>query len=284
MTEATNDQQQPVETPEQRDERLAAAYRAQFPDRQDENVDDKVDDDKKPQRPAHIPEKFWDAEKGEVNVEALAKSYSELEKQKAKPAAEDDANLTPEEKAAKEEESAKAGEAAAEFSKYRDSMTAKIVAGEDFTDADYAPAEKLGLTREDVDTFRAGLEAIGTLQKQSVYGEVGGQEKYEGMIEWARAEYTPDEVRAYDRDIHSSDPAVRLNAVRGLSARYALANGKSGKDVTSKGGKGAGEGYMSKAEMVADMRDPKYAKDPAFRQKVADKVAAARAAGRDLRV
>lgn len=31
-------------------------------------------------RPEHIPEKFWDADKGEPRVEALARSYAELEK------------------------------------------------------------------------------------------------------------------------------------------------------------------------------------------------------------
>ncbi|MBR0682751.1 hypothetical protein GXW74_19825 [Roseomonas eburnea] len=34
----------------------------------------------KPQRPDYLPEKFWDAEKGEPRIEGLAKSYSELEK------------------------------------------------------------------------------------------------------------------------------------------------------------------------------------------------------------
>ena len=39
----------------------------------------------KVERPAHIPEKFWNAEKGEVNVEAMAKSYAELEASRSKP-------------------------------------------------------------------------------------------------------------------------------------------------------------------------------------------------------
>jgi len=36
------------------------------------------------ERPDHIPEKFWDTEAGEVNVEAMAKSYSELERVQSK--------------------------------------------------------------------------------------------------------------------------------------------------------------------------------------------------------
>lgn len=38
-----------------------------------------------PERPDYIPEKFWDAEKGEVRVDGLAKSYAELEKNRVNP-------------------------------------------------------------------------------------------------------------------------------------------------------------------------------------------------------
>ena len=31
-------------------------------------------------RPEHIPEKFWNAETGETNIDDLAKSYNNLEK------------------------------------------------------------------------------------------------------------------------------------------------------------------------------------------------------------
>ncbi|MCX7371390.1 MAG: hypothetical protein NTW56_02950 [Alphaproteobacteria bacterium] len=37
-------------------------------------------DTDKPGRPAEIPEKFWDAERGELRVDALVKSYRELER------------------------------------------------------------------------------------------------------------------------------------------------------------------------------------------------------------
>jgi hypothetical protein len=34
----------------------------------------------KPERPEDVPEKFWDAEQGALRVDALLKSYRELEK------------------------------------------------------------------------------------------------------------------------------------------------------------------------------------------------------------
>lgn len=55
----------------------------------------------KPTRPDHIPEKFWDAEKGEVRAEALAKSYTELERKQGQgnkaPAKVEDYKLEPSE-------------------------------------------------------------------------------------------------------------------------------------------------------------------------------------------
>ena len=276
------------ETPEARDARMAALYRSQLGEGH-EGDDANVGDDK-PQRPANLPEKFWDAEKGEPRLDALVKSYVELERAKAKPAEaapEDDANLTDEQKTAKAEAEKEARATLGlpsieEFSSLRDKLTAKMVAGEEFTDDDYKPWAKVGITREDVDTYKAGLEALGTLHKQAVFKEAGGEETYRAMIEWGRSTYSAEEIAAYDRDVHSNDPAVSQNAVRGLVARYQVANGRSGIDVTKNGAGASGEAYHSKAEMVADMRDPKYAKDSAFRAKVASKIAAARAAGIDL--
>jgi hypothetical protein len=46
-----------------------------------------TDADKKPPRPEEIPEKFWDAERGEVRVDALIKSYRELERAMSRRAA-----------------------------------------------------------------------------------------------------------------------------------------------------------------------------------------------------
>jgi hypothetical protein len=48
----------------------------------------------KAQRPDNVPEKFWDAEKGVVNTEALLKSYGELERAKSKPGLADPSQTT----------------------------------------------------------------------------------------------------------------------------------------------------------------------------------------------
>lgn len=49
-------------------------------DGDDDDKDKKGDDDKKAERPDFIKEKFWDPEKGEPRLEAMAKAYDDLEK------------------------------------------------------------------------------------------------------------------------------------------------------------------------------------------------------------
>lgn len=257
------------QTQEEKDAASAAKFRAQATT--ESTTTEETGADEKPIRPDNVPEKFWDAEKGEVRVEELLKSYTEIEKAKgAKPEGEQNAPAP------------ETAEALAEFTKLREDVTAQLVAGQAISDDQYASFEKRGLNRDDVDAFIAGQEALGQLAALKVKNEAGGDEAYKGMIEWARSAYTPAEIAAYDKDVHSNDEAVRLNAVRGLKARYATSNGRDGRSVTHNSGAGVTEGFKSKAEMVAAMRDPKYQKDATFRAEVARKVAGASANGVDL--
>lgn len=286
---------------EQRDQQNAEKYRAQFSksedggdkdaqlggkDKEGEDGKSKPDklgiNDEKPQRPSHIPEKFWDAEKGEVRVEELAKSYAELEKSRGKPAAKDGEG---------DDEGEGEGDAAdpiaavaAEIATHREKLTEKLLAGTALEDGDYAPFEKVGFSRDDIDAFIAGQQALGERAERIIHEEVGGKEKYEAMIEWARTAYSKEDIEVYNQDVYSNDEKVRKAAARGLAARYAQANGRDGKSVTGKGGKGGADGYRSKAEMTKDMQDPRYKNDPAFRAEVTRKVQAAVASGVNLRL
>lgn len=232
-----------------------------------------------PERPEHIPEKFWDAEKGEVRVDDLAKSYAELEKGKSKPKTEMGEKPT---------EPPKAPDAApSDMEAHRAKMSEKMARGEAFDDADYAPFEKAGLTREAIDEIAGILaqaaQAQATVDAQAIFAIAGGEDKYAAMIEWGRSNFSAEEIAAFDAALGST-PANRDAAVKGLQARYQLALGAEGtRDVTEKGGKGgSGARFESKAEMVAAMQDPRYAKDSAYRAEVAAKVENSRKAGVNL--
>lgn len=282
-------------TQEQKDAASAAKYRAQAKPTaggaDGASVEGEQNKGTPPARPDHIPEKFWDSEKGAVRVEELAKSYAELEKSRAKPGAKPKEGGEGEEGEGGDEGEGEGGDKpldlaalSATIATHREAMTDKLVAGKPLDESDYKPFEDIGFSRDDVDAFVEGQKALGQLARAEVFKETGGEEAYKDMIAWARETYNDDEVAVYDRDINSGDPAVRLNAARGLAARYAQANGKDGKSVTRKGSERGAEMYRSKAEMVKDMSSPEYAKDSAFRERVAQKVRASYAAGVDLRM
>lgn len=228
----------------------------------------------KPQRPEHIPEKFWNAEKGEADFEAMAKSYAELEKKLGEKPAEKKEGEKP------NGQTAETGEPAA----LREKANAEFAEKGDLSPETYAEYEKLGVTREQITAYIEGQKAVVTLRQQEAYGLAGGEEAYKAMIGWAKSALNQAEIEAYDRDVFSADAAVRTNAIKGLTARYEAENGKEGQLLGGTGTQGVGDHFKSKAEMVKAMSDPQYKKDAAYRAQVAQKTANALKAGINLGV
>ena len=65
--------------------------------------------------------------------------------------------------------------------------------------------------------------------------------------------------------------AIQL-AVSGLKAEYDNANGVEGRMVTGKAPQNSGDVFRSQQELVAAMNDPRYDRDPAYRQDVIQKL------------
>lgn len=229
----------------------------------------------KPQRPEHIPEKFWNAEKGEADYEAMAKSYAELEKKLGE---------KPPEKKEGEKKDAKITEGG-EPAALREKANTEFAEKGELSPETYAEYEKYGITREQIDGYIEGQKAIVATRQREAFDAVGGEDAYKAMIGWARTALTPAEVEAYDRAVLASgDAAVRTNAIKGLAARYEAENGKDGKLQGGTGNAGVGDHFKSKAEMVKAMSDPQYKKDAAYRAQVAQKTANALKAGINLGV
>jgi len=273
----------------------------------------------KPQRPAHIPEKFWNAEKGEVNTEAMAKSYTELEASRNKPAATPpldmgkavDALLAANAKyAAATDDVAKAA-AKVEADAARKALvewkpaavepevqvTPKLEAAMAAAATDFAAKgeigeeslkalEAAGITREYAISYANGLKAQAKVVEMEVYGEAGGKDEYTKMSEWCAANWTPEQIAAHNAAVTSQDMASTLGAVKTMRTAYLAAQGKSGERVEQTGGSGAAttvEQYNSKEEVKTDMNDPLYLKgDKAFHAKVERKLAASMKAGVNL--
>ena len=125
-------------------------------------------------------------------------------------------------------------------------------------------------TLEDV-PVQEGRE-LNDQEVSSIYNSVGGEKQYQQMTAWAAENLDADTVQAFDNVIESGNVAAINLALRGLQSQYNDNVGYENNMIQGKPAQ-AGNGYRSQAEVVRDMNDPRYDRDPAYRQEVMDKLA-----------
>ena len=101
---------------------------------------------------------------------------------------------------------------------------------------------------------------------------VGGEEQYADMLTWAQDTLAPQEVQMFDAVMERGDPLAAFFAIRALSYRYEDSLGRDGQMITGTAPRGDGSQFNSQAEVVEAMSDPRYDRDPAFRQKIMKKL------------
>jgi len=101
---------------------------------------------------------------------------------------------------------------------------------------------------------------------------VGGDKEYDSMIEWAKSNLNDNEINMFDEVLGRADPYSCFFAVRTLANRYLEATGQEGELLTGKPASNKQDTYRSQAEVVRAMTDPRYEKDPAYRQDIYDKL------------
>lgn len=203
------------------------------------------------ERPEWLPEKFDSAE-------ALAEAYAALEAKQSAPA-----------------EEAEADEATPESSEGFDlqSYSDKYFETGGLEDADFEALEAQGLSRDIVQQYIDGIEAMQAVQKETMLSHVGGEEVYNDMIEWASDNYSDAEIDGFNSIINGGDVNATRMAIEALKSRYD-ASGVNSEPTRSVSGDvaGAPSAYRSVNEMMADMQDPRYHADPAFRADVQQKL------------
>lgn len=221
-----------------------------------------------PARPSWLPDKF-------ATPEDMAKAYGELEtKQGGKPAdvpaPELNADGTP--KVAPE---APADEAAKELASkgldlavFSDEFSQKGELGPD----SYEKLEKAGYPKAIVDQYIEGQKALAANYETEVKSAAGGADKFAEVSTWAAANLPVSEIEAYNRAIDSKDMETAKLAVAGITAKYSAANPPEGNLLGGRTSSVSGDSYGSTAEITKDMANPEYARDPAFRKKVMDKI------------
>lgn len=219
------------------------------------------------ERPDWLPEKF-------NSVEDLANAYSQLEKRMGQ-GEEEDAEI--EDIQEEEIEELPDGgdveqvldSVGLDFDVFQQEYNER---GELSADA-YEALEEAGFPRSLVDNYIQGQEALSGSFTSEMQDIVGGEEAYAQMTAWASDNLPSDEIDAFNATMETGDPALSRFAIQGMFARYRSEGGGSeptlvqGENMPVSGGK-----FDSAAELTAAMRDPRYAKDPAYRSAVAQKL------------
>lgn len=216
------------------------------------------------ERPEWLPEKFKSAED-------MAKAYSELEKKMSQPKDEtpkDEQDTAPEAADANQVKDA-LDNVGIDFNSLQDEYNAEG----GLTDASYKELEQKGFSRDLVDSWIKGQEALAQDLTQSIYSSVGGEEQYGELMSWASQNLPPNEIDAFNRTVDSGDIATTKLAVQGLQARYRSEVGTEPKLLKGESASSSSGAFQSAAELTAAMRDPRYHSDPAYRRSVAEKLA-----------
>lgn len=129
-----------------------------------------------------------------------------------------------------------------------------------------------GIPKETVDNYIAGQQAIVTQAQTQLQAIAGGEDGYNQMIVWASENLSEGEKNAFNTSLSDTNQAEF--AIKGLYAQYKSTLGPNLVKPGETAPQGT-RGYQSKAEMTADMHNPKYKSDPAFRAMVSRKIAQA---------
>jgi hypothetical protein len=221
-------------------------------------------------KPDGLPEKF-------NSVEDLAKSYSELEKKLGGQSKE---AIDPVSKATQKTEASKldgkleiAEQAVADAGLDMSSLQKEYSEKGELDVKSYEALEKVGISKQYVDNYIAGQEAIANQQAVEIKETVGGDEIYQDMVDWASKNMTDGEKQAYNKAVNSGDMDTVKLAVNALKGQFERANGIEPTLVTGKAQPTAEQGFESWAQVTEAMSNPKYAKDIAYQNEVKNKLA-----------
>lgn len=200
------------------------------------------------------------------SVEELEKAYLEAQKKISTPE-EDTESQGEEEEAPQETDEAKEAveNAGLDFTAFDNEYQETGQLSDDTFNA----LEEAGIPRNMAEAYIAGQEAIAQNTITTLQDSVGGEAEYNSMLEWAEESLPEVEIAAFNNSL--TDLESTQFAINGLYARYSAEKGPNlikGNQNTSQSG-----GYASKQEMMLDMVNPKYGRDPAFRASVQRRVA-----------
>lgn len=148
-----------------------------------------------------------------------------------------------------------------------DAYVTEFTEAGELSEDSYSALEAKGFPRSVVNEFIAARLARTEALVGALVEEVGGRDKLQLMLDWAAANWTPEDHAKYEEARTSKDWEKARQAVLGLKAQYEKANGSEPSvDVTSQGTAPAslGDIFATHSEFQKAIEDPRYG-NPAHR-------------------
>ena len=237
----------------------------------------KTPTDTAPERPTHIPEKFWDAEAKTVRVDDLLKSYTELEGRlrapKSEPEKVDGLTVPKAPEAPAEGQANPLTTAFDAFASHYAETGGKVGADQ------IQSLVNVGVPQGIIDNYLAGLEALQERQMQTAFSAAGGEDKLSAALSWAgQGGLSAAEVESYDALV--TNPKTAMQGVEWLMAKFNATAPSEGSFIEAEAGAATGDVFRNRAELHAAMKDDRYFNnDRAYRAGIEEKLARSKAAG-----
>jgi len=137
----------------------------------------------------------------------------------------------------------------------------------------YEELNKMGLDKSLVDGYIAGQEAIANTEVQAVHNLVGGSNNYNKVIEYAKTNLNDAEQEAFNETLETGSIEQVKFAVQGIASRAGIGSEQPQSMINGDSIETNSDVFESSAQVIDAMNDPRYAKDPAFRKLVEEKIA-----------
>jgi len=133
--------------------------------------------------------------------------------------------------------------------------------------------EEQASNEEDVLEEEPSAEQLTEEQANQLFEMVGGEKAYKSMLSWAGENMSKEEIEMYDSVMSSGSANSIYFAVQALNNKYNDSVGNDGQLLTGKRSAAQqNEQFRSQQELVQAMNDPRYDRDPAFRDDVIRKL------------
>lgn len=219
-----------------------------------------------PNRPAWLPEKFKTPEDMAKSYAEAEKKISELSKPKTeeKPKVEEKpgepSKVVPNEFTQDEAAIKQAGLNLNDLEKEFQTNGGKL------SEESNKKLQDIGITPERITAYQRGLQAQSDdFEKSVVKGIKGGMEDLKKALDWAKDSLSASEAKAFNDTMARGNADEASLAAEGLVSRFTRAQGPQ--LIEGRPAQDRADAYESRAQQIAEINDPRYKNDPAFRNR-----------------